>query len=83
MKKKFKIIIPLIIAVILVVPIESHAKDGGTVKYDAVLWGVTKHHGITFDADGNDGYNTGTTIRILCFDVYSSYPKFVPVKKGA
>ena len=83
MKKKLTIIILLIVAVILVVPIESHAKDGGTVKYNAVLWGVTKHHGMTFDSDGNGGYNTGTTIRILCFDVYSSYPKFVPMQKGA
>lgn len=83
MKKKLKIIIPLIIAIILLVPIKSHFLDGGTVRYDAVLWGVTKHHGITFDSDGNDGYNTGTTIRILCFDVYSSYPKFVPIQKGA
>ena len=81
MKRKLKIIIPLIIAVVLLVPIKSHFLDGGTVRYDAVLWGVTKHHGIT--SDGNDGYNTGTTIRILCFEVYSDYPKFVPMKKGA
>ncbi len=83
MKRKLTTIILLIVAVILVFPIESHFLDGGTVKYNAVLWGVTKHHGITFDSDGNDGYNTGTTIRILCFDVYSDYPKFVPMQKGA
>ena len=83
MKRKLITIILLIVAAILVVPIESHYKDGGTVRYNAVLWGVTKHHGITFDSDGNRGYNTGTTIRILCFDVYSDYPKFVPIQKGA
>lgn len=83
MKRKLITIILLIVAVILVVPIGSHYKDGGTVRYNAVLWGVTKHHGITFDSDGNMGYNTGTTIRILCFDVYSDYPKFVPIQKGA
>lgn len=80
MKKKLKIIIVMLI---LLFPITEHYKDGGTVKYKAILWGVTKHHGITFDSDGNAGYNTGTTIRILCFDVYSSYPKFVPMQKGA
>lgn len=79
MKKKLQIIIVMLI---LLFPITEHYKDGGTVRYDAVLWGVTKHHGITFDSDGNDGYNTGTTIRIFCFDVYSSYPKFVPMQKG-
>ncbi|MDE7138542.1 MAG: hypothetical protein K2O29_08830 [Ruminococcus sp.] len=82
MKKKLKIIVPLIIAVILLVPIKSHFLDGGTVEYNALLWGVTKHHGMTFDSDGNGGYNTGTTIRILYFDVYSDYPKFVPIQKG-
>ncbi|MDE6671791.1 MAG: hypothetical protein K2K16_06295 [Ruminococcus sp.] len=85
MKKKLKIIIPLIIAIILLVPIKEHYKDGGTVKYNAVLWGVTKHHGMTYDSAGNSGYNTGTTVRILCFKVYSNYPKFVPSsqQKGA
>jgi len=83
MKKKLKIIVPLIIAIVLLVPIKSYAKDGGTVKYDAILWSVTKHHSIAHDSAGNDGYNTGTTIRILCFEVYSDYPKFVPVQKGA
>lgn len=80
--KKFKIIIWLIM-VVLLIPTKEEYDDGGTVKYNAILWSVTKHHGITFDSDGNAGYNTGTTIRILCFDVYSSYPKFVPMQKGA
>ena len=83
MKKKLKIIICLIIAAVLLVPIIECYKDGGTVKYNALLWGVTKHQGITFDSDGNKGYNTGKTIRILCFEVYSDYPKFVPIQKGA
>ena len=85
MKKKLKIIIPLIIAVILFVPIPAYYKDGGTVRYNAVLWSVTKHHSIAHDSAGNFGYNTGTTVRILCFKVYSNYPKFVPSpqQKGA
>lgn len=80
MKKKLKIIISLIIALLLLVPVKEYYKDGGTIKYNAVLWSVTKHNGMTFDSDGNHGYNTGTTIRILCFKVYSDYPIFV---KGA
>ena len=85
MKKKLKIIIPLIIAIIFLVPIKEHYRDGGTVKYNAVLWSVTKHHEMTFDSAGNSGYNTGTTVRLLWFEVYSNYPKFVPSpqQKGA
>ncbi|MDE6538601.1 MAG: hypothetical protein K2K66_00275 [Ruminococcus sp.] len=82
MKKKLKIIIPLIIAIILLVPVKECAKDGGTIKYNAVLWSVTKHHS-AHDLEGRHGYYTGTTVRILCFKVYSDYPKFVPVQKGA
>ncbi len=78
MKKKLKIIIPLIIAVILLVPIKECYKDGGTIKYNAVLWSITKHHSIAHDSAGKHGYDTGTTVRILCFEVYSDYPKFVP-----
>lgn len=83
MKKKLKIIILLIVAVILLVPEKNEYDDGGTVEYAAILWGVTKHHSIAHDSAGKRGNNTGTTIRILCFDVYSDYPKFVPIQKGA
>ncbi|MDE5834456.1 MAG: hypothetical protein K2H26_02935 [Ruminococcus sp.] len=83
MKKKLKIIIPVIVAIILLVPIPTGYKDGGTVKYHAVLWSVTKHHSIADDSAGNSGYNTGTTVRILCFEVYSDYPQFVSGQKGA
>lgn len=79
--KKFKIIIPLIVALILLVPVKSHYRDGGTVKYNAVLWSATKHHSIADDLEGKRGYNIGTTVRILCFEIYSNYPIFVP--KGA
>ncbi|MDE5557062.1 MAG: hypothetical protein K2J32_05120 [Ruminococcus sp.] len=85
MKRKLKIIIPLVIALILLVPIKECYRDGGTVKYNSVLWSLTKHHEMTQDSTGNHGYNTGATVRILCFKVYSNYPKFVPYsqQKGA
>ena len=83
MKKKLKIIIPLIIAIILLIPIKEGYKDGGTVKYNAVLWSVTKHHSIAWDSAGNSGHNTGITVKILGFTVYSDYPQFVPAQKGA
>lgn len=75
--KKLKIII-LLIMVILLIPAKEEYDDGGTVKYDALLWSVTKHHLMVSDSTGNLGYNTGTTVRILCFKVHSDYPKFIP-----
>ncbi|MDE6501849.1 MAG: hypothetical protein K2L10_07160 [Ruminococcus sp.] len=83
MKKKLKIIIPVIVAIILLVPIPTGYKDGGTIEYNAVLWSVTKHHSIADNLEGRRGYYTGTTVRILCFEVYSDYPQFVPRQKGA
>ena len=81
MKKKLKIIIPLIIAVILLVPVKECLKDGGTIKYNAVLWGVTKEHSLTRDSAGNHGFSTGIIVRILWFDVYKDL-KFTPHQKG-
>lgn len=81
MKKKLRIIIPvIIIALILLVPIPMHAKDGGTVAYNAVLYGITKRHSMWNEGgtlDGTFGYLTGTEIRILWFTVYDDV-QFVP-----
>lgn len=66
MKKKIIVILSVIIALVLLIPIPSYFKDGGTVEYNAVLYGVTKRHSLQ-----NGGYNIGTDIRILWFEVYS------------
>lgn len=80
MKKKLRIIIPLIIALILLIPIPMHAKDGGTVTYNAVLYSVTKRHSMWNESgtpDGTFGYLIGTEVRILWFTVYDDV-QFVP-----
>lgn len=82
MKRKLKVIIPVIIAIILLVPVKEHLKDGGTIKYNAVLWGVTKEHSMTRDSAGNNGYSVGIIVRILWFDVYKDL-EFIPEQKGA
>ena len=79
-KKRFRIwMIPIILlALICLIPIPVHVKDGGTVKYTAVLYSVTDWH-----AEGlyrKDAYSdrtevdmyVGTTIRVLFFTVYDS-----------
>ncbi len=74
MKKEVIIsVIAIILAAILLIPMPIRYKDGGTVTYSAILWGVTKHHSI-MEKDGQFGYETGTTVRILWFEVYSDFP---------
>lgn len=60
-------IVVAIIIVLLLVPFPVRYKDGGTVKYRAALYCVTKRHELA--ADG--GYYVGTEIEILFFKVYS------------
>ncbi|MDO5558175.1 MAG: hypothetical protein Q4F95_01110 [Oscillospiraceae bacterium] len=76
MNKKKKIIIMIIIAAALLIPVKSCYKDGGTVTYTAVLYKVTKQHSIVIE-ENQSGYDTGTKIRILCFEIYNDV-KFVP-----
>lgn len=67
--KKSKIIriFIVIIAVLLLVPFPIRYKDGGTVKYRAALYCVTKRHELVCDV----GYYVGTEIEILGFEVYN------------
>ncbi len=74
LKKMIIIIAAVLTAVILLVPVSMRYKDGGTVEYSAVLWGVTKYHSIA-ERNGQFGYETGTTVRILWFEVYNDFPR--------
>lgn len=77
-KKKIGIIAVFAVLIIILIPIKSQYDVNGTVKYNAILYGITKHHSIYFvPGDSKDGYNIGTTVRILWFDVYENV-KFVP-----
>lgn len=49
MKQKWKWIIPIACAVVLVVlcvPVRREYKDGGSIEYEAVLYRVFFHHGM-------------------------------------
>lgn len=72
--KKSKVILTIIVIVmaILLVPFPVGYKDGGTVKYRAALYCVTKQHSIAYDPwTQKDGYDIGTEIEILGFEVYN------------
>lgn len=67
MKKKH-IIITVIVALILMFPIPLYYKDGGTVKYQAILYSITDYHVLR----EQDGYDTGIVIKILGTTVYDN-----------
>ena len=70
MKKKNVIVVCVIVAVlVLLVPIPMHLKDGGSVKYSALLYSVTDVHRMD---PVTDGYEDGTIIKILGFEVYNN-----------
>ncbi|MBQ7034681.1 MAG: hypothetical protein IJN34_02990 [Clostridia bacterium] len=70
MKKSTKtivILIVIILVLILLMPQVSYVKDGGSVKYKAVLYEVDKWHAMTL----NEGeYWVGYTVKILGKTVY-------------
>lgn len=68
MKKKIIRITIIIIALILIFPIPLRYKDGGTVKYQALLYSITDYHALR----GVDGYDTGIEIKILGITVYEN-----------
>lgn len=81
MKKK-KIIIILLIAIAVIaalIPFRVEYKDGGSVAYTAILYGVMHRHSMN---TYNDvwGYNIGTEVRFLFFKVYDDVV-FVPNEK--
>ncbi len=70
MKKRVIIVICILLALILLVPVPMHLKDGGTVVYNAVLYQVEDVHRIK-DAS-EDEYLEGVIIKILGIEVYNS-----------
>ena len=71
MKKKIIIIIAIILAVALLIPIPMRLKDGGTVKYQAILYSISDVH--RFGATENDvTLETGIIIEILGLEVFNN-----------
>ncbi len=68
MKKKVIRIAIIIIILTLLVPIPLRFKDGGTVKYQAILYSITDYHALR----GTDGYDTGIVIKVLGITLYEN-----------
>lgn len=70
-KRRVIRIAAVMIIVLLFVPFPIRYKDGGTVKYTAALYCVTKRHSIALKEGAYDGYYIGTEIEILGFEIYN------------
>ncbi len=78
MRKKTIVTAVIVLVLIMLIPIKTELKDGGTVSYSAILYGITKRHSMHIK-DGVNGYDIGIEVRILFFEVYNDV-KFVPNK---
>ena len=71
MKKKFFVVIAIIVVlVILLTPVRMNLKDGGSVRYKALVYDVTKIHRLAPEVDGVKPYIDGFEIKILGMTVY-------------
>ena len=60
MKKKFFVVIAIIVVlVILLTPVRMNLKDGGSVRYKALVYEVTKIHRLAPEVDGVKPYVLG------------------------
>ena len=71
MKKKIIIAIAIAIAVILLFPIPLRLKDGGTVKYQAILYSISDVHRLA-PTDNDVGYEDGIIIEIFGIEVFNN-----------
>ena len=66
MKKKIIIIICAVLVVMLI-PIKTQLKDGGTIQYKSILYKINKVHRLI-----ENGFDIGTEIEILGFKVFDN-----------
>ena len=70
MKKKIIIVTSILIAIVLLCPIPMRLKDGGTVKYQALLYSVSDVHRLAPSTES--GYEDGIVIEILGMQVFNN-----------
>lgn len=77
MKKKIIAAVIVLVLAVLLFPIRSQLKDGGTVQYTAILYGVSKvHRLISIEEMEREGkvkeYDDGYTVELLGFEVFNN-----------
>ncbi|MBQ3195709.1 MAG: hypothetical protein IJB65_04505 [Clostridia bacterium] len=72
MKKKVLIIIAAVLVLLLLIPFPIQMKDGGSVKYKAVLYSVTDVHRFVSPKEGTVEFEDGLIIEILGMEVFNN-----------
>ena len=71
MKKKFSVVIVImVVLVILLTPVRMNLKDGGSVRYKALVYEVTKIHRLSSEVEDVKPYIDGLEIKIIGMTVY-------------
>lgn len=70
MKKKIVMIFCVLLVIALLFPIPLRMKDGGTVKYQAVLYSISDVHRLAPSEDS--GYEDGIIIEVLGMQVFNN-----------
>lgn len=71
--KKAIIIVLLLVALILLFPFRSQAKDGGSIRYKAILYTVYDVHSLYDDGSRTEvRFVEGTIVEILGHQVYNN-----------
>lgn len=65
-----RLIAIIVVLVILLTPVRMNLKDGGSVRYKALVYEVTKIHQLSPEVDGVKPYIDGFEIKILGMTVY-------------
>ncbi len=76
-KKKIVTIVVLLALAVLLFPIRTQLKDGGTVQYTAALYRVSKvHRLISIEEMEQEGkvkeFDDGITVELLGFEIFNN-----------
>ncbi len=74
MKKKITVTVIILLIAILIIPIPMRLKDGGTVKYQAVLYSISNVHRLA-PTENDVSYEDGIIIEILGIEVFNHVKK--------
>ena len=68
--KKILIAIIVILALILLFPVPMRLKDGGSIKFQAALYSITKYHQLNHETES--GYDDGIGVEILGVEIVNT-----------
>ncbi|MDO4794223.1 MAG: hypothetical protein Q3993_08560 [Filifactor alocis] len=71
-KKKIRIILFILLTVLLI-PVRLRYKDGGSVRYRAGLYDVTRYHQL--DSTSETGYRDGWKVKILGITIFDNFDR--------